>query len=448
MDAIIVGAGIAGLTAAYHLKQKGLKVCLLEKSNRWGGCLHSVRFNGCLLEKGPNSFLGSQETVQGHIAALGLEGEVIEANAAAKKRFILANGKLIPFPKGPVEFLKTPLLTLGGKGRLLLEPLIRKKTVEEESVAQFVARRLGRQALRLVEPMINGIYAGDAENLSLQAIAPGIAQWEKEYGSLFKALRKARLLSKGQTLYSFKRGMQTLADALHERVKGDCHLNCLPLQITKPKGGWKVNDLEAPLLILAVPAEEAAALLKNIDHALSGLLDLIPYAPLAVIHLIVERSQIDHPLDGFGFLSGAGENNFLTGCLWSSSIFEGRCEASKVLLTCFAGGAKDGGVIHLSEEEISARTLASLQNVFKARLQPESVSVTKLSRALPQYTLGHAERLRSIQRQVEALPGLCLVGNYLDGISVNDTMAGALRRINDAGHIEKCFGLCQLGAER
>lgn len=426
MDAIVLGAGIAGLTAAYHLKQKGLKVCLLEKSGRWGGCLHTVRQNGYLLEKGPNSFLEGQETLWRHVEELGLQDQVIPARPSARKRFVLKGGRLVPFPTSPVSFLTTPLLTVRGKARFFLEPFIpaRRAGKEEESVARFVTRRLGKEALNLVEPMIKGIYAGNSEALSLPAVAPRIAKWEREYGSLFKALRKARLFSKGGVLYSFKNGMQTLADALYEKVKGDCRLNVSSLQIGKRDSLWQANETQAPRLILAAPAYEAAGLLTDVDPALAGLLDAIPYAPLAVIHLIVNRTAIRRPLDGFGFLAGADAKDSLLGCLWSSCVFEGRCEDSKVLMTCYAGAAR-------SEKEAVEKTVAELRRIFRSGFEPQASRVTFLPKAIPQYFVGHSARLEKIRRRLENLPGLYLVGSYWNGISVNDTMKTTLQSVQE-----------------
>lgn len=437
MDAILIGGGIAGLSAAFHLKKRGLKVLLVEKSPRWGGCLHTVREKECLLEKGPNSFLAGQATLMEQVKLLGLEDQVIPANDWAKERFVLEGSptqgeKLIPFPKSPLAFLKTPLLTFRGKIRLLMEPWIRSESPPEESVAQFVTRRLGKEALRLVEPMIRGIYAGSSSNLSLSALAPNIGRWEKEYGSLFKALRKARLFSKGQTLYSFKEGMQTLADGFHQQLKENCRLNCDVVQIENRNGKWVVNnEMETSRLILAVPAYTAANLLQSLDGELADVLKAIPYAPLAVIHLLVKKSELNHPLNGFGFLAGRGETDFLLGSLWSSSIFEGRCEKGSALLTCYVGGATHPEVLSFSREELTDKTVERLRKIFKSPFQPSQTFFTPLPKALPQYTLGHPWRIEKIEDRLRSWPGLHLIGNYFTGVSVNDTIDDAIRKIDN-----------------
>ncbi|OGQ05813.1 MAG: protoporphyrinogen oxidase [Deltaproteobacteria bacterium RIFCSPLOWO2_12_FULL_44_12] len=435
MDAIILGAGIAGLTASYHLKRKGFSFLLLEKTLRCGGCLHTVTTNGTLLEKGPNSFLSSHDTLMAHAKELGLTGEMIQARESSKNRFVLRRGKLISFPTSPAQFLKTPLLTPLGKLRLILEPLIAARSLNgEESIAQFVTRRLGKQALNLVKPMIHGIYAGDCEHLSIQAVAPKITEWEREYGSLFKALKKTRLLSQGQTLYSFKGGMQTLTDALYQTIQKHCQLECQDIAITKLKEGWKVQwkhqgglrEEEARVLILGLPAFEAARLLEDSNPGLALQLNTVPYAPLAVIHLVVERSFINHPLNGFGFLSGAGGKNFLLGCLWSSSIFENRCPDSLALLTCFVGGAKNPTILQEGEDQIISKVLNELRQIFGSSFRIEEASLTRHTKALPQYTLGHPKKLEKIRAHLQKSPGLYLTGNYWEGISVNDTMKNAV----------------------
>lgn len=443
MDAIVLGGGVAGLTGAYHLKQKGLSFLLLEKSHRFGGALHSQRQNGYLLEKGPNSFLESHETIHQHITDLKLEGEIIHAGESAKNRFILHKKQLHPFPKTPFEFLKTPLLTPRGKFSLLCEPW-RKTPPEgdEETISQFVTRRLGRQALHLVEPMIHGIYAGDCNQLSIQAIAPRVASWEQEYGSLFKALKKARLLSKGNTPCSFRNGMETLAEALYKTVQPHCLSECQKIKITKLRNRWRVQweqqgshfEEITPFLLLCLPAYEAASLVESLDPPLSLLLSEISYAPMVLIHLVVERSSVSHPLNGFGFLAGSQENHFLLGSLWSSSTFEGRsAHSSKTLFTCFVGGAKNPNILNLSEGELVSKTLAELYPLFGRSMKISDVAVTKIMKALPQYTLGHPRRMQSIREHLKAMKNLSLAGNYLDGISVNDTMKNALSQVQRLG---------------
>lgn len=435
MDVIVLGGGVAGLTAAYHLKQKGSSFLLLEKSDRFGGALHSLRQNGYLLEKGPNNFLESHETIQQHIAALNLGREVLRASTVAKNRYILSKKKLHPFPKTPLEFFKTPLLTAGGKLRLLLEPWCKIPPKEaEETISQFVTRRLGAQALRLVEPMIHGIYAGDCNRLSIQAIAPRITSWEREYGSLFKALKKARLLSKGNTPCSFSHGMETLARALYKTVQSHCRNRCEKLKLTKLQNRWRVqweqqgNTFEeiTDCLLLCIPAYEAAPLLESMDPPLSSMLSEINYVPLVLLHLMLERSSISHPLNGFGFLAGSEEAPFLLGSLWSSSIFESHCaDPSKVLFTCFVGGAKNRNVLDLSEGELVSGVLAALYPLFGKSMKMVDVVVTKIRKALPQYTLGHLQKIKAIRKCLETYGNLFLAGNYLDGISVNDTMKNA-----------------------
>ena len=445
MDAIILGGGIAGLTAAYRLKQKGYSVLLLEKGNRWGGCIQSVRQNDALLEKGPNSFLGSHETILQTAKELGLQEQLIEASPAAKNRYIYSKGRLHPFPKSPAGFLKTPLLNPFGKIRLLLEPWVSRTVSGEESVAAFVTRRLGRQALNLVEPMINGIYAGDARCLSLQAIAPTLAKWEKEYGSLFKALRQSRLLSQGNKIYSFKNGLQTLADGLHQQVADDSFLGCQDIRISKTGDGWCIKwkrgaspyEAHARHLILGVPAQEAASLLLPIDAKLSNILNEIFYAPLAVVHLLAKRSTLHRPLDGFGFLAGADERSPLLGCLWSSATFENRCnDDSSVLLTCFVGGAKNPNILEFGSDQIFDMVLKELRQVFGAGRAVEEIATTCYAKGLPQYTLGHRERVGEIQTHLRNLKGLYAVGNYLDGISVNDVMTNAAGQVEAMYHAD------------
>ncbi|MDO8526590.1 MAG: protoporphyrinogen oxidase [Deltaproteobacteria bacterium] len=440
MKTIVLGAGIAGLTASYQLKKAGKPFLLLEKSSRWGGRIQSLRHHGFLLEMGPNSFLENQETLADHIRELDIQKQKTPSKPAAKNRYILHKRKLRRVPKSGFDFFKTSLLSPMGKMRLLMEPLIPANSSEEESVAQFVTRRLGKEALHLVGPMIHGIYAGNAANLSMPAIAPNIAKWEQEYGSLFKALSKARLFSKGQTLSSFHDGLQTLVNGLYEEVREQCLLDCQDIRLIKEKSTWRVkwkqadktHEEEASSILLALPAYAAASLLETVDPNLSIVLKSIPYVSVSVVHLVVDRSTLKRPLNGFGFLTGTKESNLLLGCLWSSTIFDSRCpDDQSVLLTCFVGGAKNPSAMMLSEEAILQKVVEELHPLLGRALKVTDSVVTKISNAIPQYTLGHKNKLRGIQEQLQLSKGLYLTGNYFSGISINDTMRNAVQEVQN-----------------
>lgn len=437
MDVILIGAGVAGLAAACRLREKGLRVLLLEKSARWGGCVHTVRQNGFLLERGPNTFLGNQETIQKWIKDLNLEQAVVAASPRARKRYVWKNSKLIPVPKSPLGFLTTPLLTLRGKFRFLAEPWIEPNGAEEESVAEFVARRFGKEALELVEPMTRGIYAADPARLSLEAIAPRVHQWETEYGSLLKALRQTRYFSRAKEIYSFQNGMQTLADALFEKIRGDCHLESENIQLQKISKQWRVrwshrgNIYEeiAPELFLSVPAYAAATLLNDFDSRLSSLLDEIFYVPMVVTHLVLSRKEMEHPPEGFGFLTGRNEKTPLLGSIWSSSLFENRCNPATALWTCFSGGAFHPDVLNKPDSFWTAFFEKELKTLFRRPLRMEQAFCHSVPKAIPQYNRGHTERILEIEKRAKALGGLTLAGNYFTGVSVDNTLQNAADRV-------------------
>jgi oxygen-dependent protoporphyrinogen oxidase len=440
--AIIIGAGIAGLTAAYQLRQRGWDISLLEREDRVGGVINSWRQDGFLLEGGPNSFLASPQATR-LIGELGLVKEQTVADSQAP-RYIYFHNKLMPVPMGPA-FLFSSLMSLKGKLRIFAEPFIKARVDSgEESIGDFFRRRIGKEALdRLVAPFVSGVYAGNVEKLSLKASFPSLAEWEEQYGSMImgaiRSRRKTPAASKnsekegspnGKGLCSFNEGLSTLTNALAKNLAGalmrSCQIESISIGSQSPRYQIRCRqagnsyEFVTDILIMATPAAPAAQLLGAHLPALADELNAIEYAPMAIVYLNFPARALAAPLNGFGFLAPRSEGLRLLGSVWSSSLFPARAPVGQTLLTNFIGGSHDPGAVDLSDEELIKIAGEELQRALAATSPPQAIGVRKLRRAIPQYTIGHAARVARIDDLLRAQMGLHLIGNYLRGVSVPD----------------------------
>jgi oxygen-dependent protoporphyrinogen oxidase len=435
---VIVGGGISGLAIAWFLHEQGRAVRVLEAGARLGGVIDSEQSDGFLVERGPNSTLqkpGTAEDALGRlVAGAGLDGRLLEAGAAGRKRYVLRAGRLQPLPASPPAFLATGLFSWRAKLRLLREPFI-GRAGEEETIARFVERRLGREFLDYaVEPFISGVYAGNPTELSVRAAVPKIYELERSYGSLIRGAIALGKAAKGAgapagRMVSFDRGMaalpQAVADALPE---GACRTGCRIVALRRSAEGWDLHwegeagsgVEQARSLVLALPAPAAARLLAPLSPQAAEILGTIPYAPIVGLALGYQRDQVRHPLDGFGFLAPRREGMRVLGGLFSSSLFAERAPTGKVLVSAFIGGTTDPGAAALGDKELLDRVTADLARALGIRGAPGFVRITRYERAIPQYTLGHLERIAALDSAVEALPGLFLQASWRAGVSVAD----------------------------
>ena len=441
---VVIGGGITGLAAANRVQEinPSIKVTLLEASDRLGGTLQTEYRDGFLLERGPDSFISEKPEALALAKRLGLESQVITTNEAYRRSFIVRDGRLRAVPEGfqllaPSRmwpFITSDIFTLAGKARMAADLFLPRKStngVNDESLASFVRRRLGEEALaRMAQPMVGGIYTADPETLSLRATLPRFLDMEQKHRSLILAmLRQGRTQKSGTSgaryslFLSFDRGMQVLVDAV-TRINADFVLNTRVKRLIFDQEWTVVTDkdeqLKADAVVLAVPAFIAASLVSDVDTRLADKLRAIKYASTATINFGYRRSAIKHPLNGFGFVVPVIEKRSLIACTFSSVKFAGRAPSDHVLLRAFAGGALQPEIFALDEAAMATRVEADLRELLSIREDPRFIEVAKWERSMPQYEVGHLDRMNEIEKLVTELPRLALAGNSYRGAGIPD----------------------------
>jgi oxygen-dependent protoporphyrinogen oxidase len=436
-DVLVIGGGISGLANAWWLAREGLSVEVWEAKNRAGGKILSSQCDGYLTERAAAMVLNFRPEVTELMRETGLE-EVknMRMSAAEAHRYLLHQGELKALPMRLGAMLASPLWSMQGKMRLMLEPFILTSGAMDESVSDFVSRRLGREMLeKAMEPFVAGTLAADPDQTSATAALPRLAALEKRYGSITAGILVNRLLNRRTAsvteTFSFNGGMGTLVDTLARSPGIRLRSGYCAEELVRKKGGWSVTAktsegqrvLSAQHVIVAAPAPVAATLVKSLNEQLAGLLDGIRYASLAVVHAGLDRDLIRHPLDGTGFLAPKGESTSFTGNLWMSTLFSGRAPAGKALLTSYLGGSRAPQVMDWTDERLLNETLHSLRPLLGLKGDPEMVRIDRHNQALPVYHGAYQSRIQAIESQLKLMPGLYLEANYIGGVSVRDRLA-------------------------
>jgi protoporphyrinogen/coproporphyrinogen III oxidase len=440
-QAIVIGAGISGLACALRLREMGVAVRVFEAGARPGGIISTIERDGFLFESGPQSFQLTTE-LRELIRAAGCESGLVEADPRSP-RYILRKGKLHPAPMSPPAVLTTSLLGAGSKMRALSEPFRRSRPVPgDESFADFVRRKFGTEILEyLAGPFVSGVFAGDPEKLSLPSAFPSLALWEAEYGSVIRGAMKSRGKSGkiGSTRpkpASFKSGMETVLNAMAEKL-GPALTTNAAVDTVQPAASdsWTIHctaaaaakKTDADAIVLATPAHVATQLLAPISVRLASTLAGIPYAPIAVVALGYRREHVGQALDGFGFLVPRTEKLRTLGTIWNSSLFRGRCPQGTVLMTSFLGGATDPQILAVDDEQVVNLVHQELSGVLRISAPPIAQHVWRHARALPQYNLGHAQKVAAIREDILSIRGFFITGNYLDGPSIGSCVLQGFR---------------------
>ena len=442
----IIGAGIAGLSAAYQLHREGASVQVLEATDCVGGVIQSEAAEGYLVERGPNSIRAGSATLERIIDDLGLDAERIWANDVADTRFVVRDGQPTPLPRSVGSFLTTDLFSTRAKLRLLGEPFVGRSEAEE-SVAAFTRRRLGQEVLDYaVAPFVGGVFAGAPSDLSVQHAFRRLAALEDEYGSLFLgAIRSALANSDGETqdvpsgLFSFRNGLQALPAALSEAL-GNCIARNTPVRgfnhdgetwrVTVPPVDAQERSRTFDALVCTVPLHRLAGMEVTTPVDLSPLQD-VWYPPLSVMALGYPRDAVDHPLDGFGMLVPPVEDDLdILGTIFSSTLFPKRAPDGHVLLTTFVGGGRAPDQASRDPDAVQSTVERDLDRLLGVEGTPSFRRHVHWPNAIPQYTLGYGRVKETLTALEQQHPRLAFAGNYRQGVSVGDALASGVEAAN------------------
>jgi protoporphyrinogen/coproporphyrinogen III oxidase len=439
VPALVVGGGISGLVCAYGLQKAGIEVLLVEASTRLGGVINSVKRDGFLLELGPQSFTCTAQ-LRSLCTELGIADQLLEAPPRAP-RYVLIDSRLRPVPMNPAAFFLSPLISGSTKWALVRDMFGKSVPPDaDESVAAFMRRKFSEQLLdRLVGPFVSGVYAGDPEKLSIRSAFPKVHEAEQAAGSILRGMMKLARAKKGPrerlTLNTFREGNETLVRALasdlgsvvltrasaanlYRQNEGSYHVSL--------EGTGSSDSVSTRFVIFATPTDITGKLLAQLEPSFEPLLTPVEYATVAVVSLGYAKKDVGHSLDGFGFLVPRSARLRVLGTVWNSSLFPGRAPDGHALLTTFVGGATDPAAAKLSAEELTSLVHREIAPLLAIKNGPVFCNVTIWPRALPQYNLGHGERLASIEKNVARLPGLFLTGNYLRGPAIGSCVEQAL----------------------
>jgi len=438
----IIGGGISGLSAGYFLKSRlgdRLDMTIFEKEDRLGGTIGTTRRDGYLADWGPNGFLDREPLTLEFIEEIGLFDKLYPSNTLSEKRFIYRNNKLWEISANPFKFMASGLLSSRGRARTACEYFVPPKRDEaDESIFNFVCRRIGREAAEtLIDPMVSGVYGGDAETLSLGACFPVMEQMEREYGGLIKAMIKKRKANKrtgkkggpagpSGHLTSFRGGIFTLVEHLEKLlsehiIKGD-----------EVKGISRENERfavvsasgrrEFDYVIIATPSYQAAEILRSLSQNIADTLAQIPYSNLAVACQGYRITDIERSVDGFGFLVPHSQKLDILGSIWTSVIFPEQAPQGFALFRTMLGGAKNNHIIELGAAKLGELAHNNLARIMGIKSRPSFQEIIIWKDAIPQYTIGHRDRLRKIRAGLDGIGGIYLAGNAYTGISLNDSI--------------------------
>jgi protoporphyrinogen/coproporphyrinogen III oxidase len=454
---IIIGGGIAGLAAAYYstiqASEAGLNVdvVLLEADDRWGGKILTERRDGFVIEGGPDTFLATKPWGVALARELGLEGRLQGTNPHQKNTYVMRSGRLLPLPEGltmmiPTRFspmIRTGLLTWPQKARMGMDFVIPSKSLNgDESLGSFISRRLGRAAYeRLIEPLMSGIYAGDGDLLSIRSTFPYLIDMETKHGGLIKGALAARRQMAARTsgkvgangssrsiFLTPKTGLAELVEALLvflNEAGVDLRTNAAVRRVLPSNNAYRVElangqVLDAGSVILAAPAYASGEILQELDPNLAAELTAIEYTSTATISLAYRKEDLPRPLDGYGYVIPRREGRNALACTWTSTKFPHRAPEKHALLRVFVGRAGQEDDILWDEEGLVEVARDELRHTLSITADPLFGRVFIWEKAMPQYNLGHSERLARVDDALKRWPGLALAGNGYRGIGIPD----------------------------
>ncbi|NWF88469.1 MAG: protoporphyrinogen oxidase [Ignavibacteriaceae bacterium] len=436
--AVVIGAGISGLAAAYLLKQKGYDVVVVEKKNEPGGTIETACEEGFLYDYGPANALDTTPLITKFINELQLNDQFIFADKAAYKRYILRKNFLHQLPITPSAIIKSKLLSQKAKLRLLCEPLIGKsKDGYHQSLAEFSSRRLGKEFLDyVINPLAADVYAGNPESLSVKSAFPNLYSLEEKYKSIiwgtFKSIRERRKSSSKQKksgkTFSFKDGMNVLPKALAAKIGEALLLQTEAKKIEKSEEGYLIQcthkgeniSIYSNVVISSIPAFIASDLFRSFGEGIAKHLSEIYYAPVLVHYLAYKKENVKRTLDGYGFLVPAKERKSIYSSIWNSVIFQNRSPEDMALFSIYIGGARNTEILSLDKELLFMKVRGEFENIMNITGEPVKSSYRFWPKAIPQYSIGHNDHELYFGYFEKKNPGIILTGSYRGGISIGD----------------------------
>ncbi len=441
-DAIVIGGGIAGLSAAYELQQQKVPFVVLERGSRAGGVILSEEIDGYTIDGGPDALLVQKPEGVKLCEELGLGTELVPTKTP-RVAYIQRGGRLHPLPADSVlgiptrlgSLLATQLFSWAGKMRMVGEVAVpRRRDEADESIGTFITRRFGAEATTyLAEPLLAGIHGGDVGRLSVQSLFPRFVEAERTHGSVLRAFRsRARgPISPDGAFRSLPGGLSQMVRALTAALPRDVIRLNAPVRRVQSADGpspfvIETEDglqLTSRAVIVATPAYATGALLRELDAELARLCSEIPYASSATVVLAFDRSAVSHPLNGSGFVVPRVENTGLLAASWLSSKWPYRAPADRVLLRTFVGGARDPHALERSDSELVRLSVAALTPLLGITGEPLLTRVYRWERTSAQHEVGHSARMEAIERTLARRPGLFLTGSGFRGVGIPDCVA-------------------------
>jgi protoporphyrinogen/coproporphyrinogen III oxidase len=435
---VVAGAGISGLALAFELRRLGVPVLVLESDGRAGGKIESDHRDGYLCERGPASYLDRSGAITALAKALGIDGRVAWAGDAAERRLVASGGRLHDTPRTAGEFARSRLLSWPAKLRAGLDLLLPRGPSahgKDESVAGFARRRLGAVAgERLLQPLVSGLYAGEPEKVSLPSAFPWVAAMERDRRSFLLAMR--RELAAGQSesaprLASFEGGLDQLTVALAKALGEDLRLHARVRTIARAPRGFQIAveeqgsilQLATDAVVIAVPAHVGCAVTSTLDETIADTLTQIPYVPVTLVHLGYPVTAFRHPLDAYGFFVPPSEPLQVLGGIFPSQFFGHRAPAGFHLLSVRTGGARHPEAFTMPDAALVALADGELRRLVGLLAPPAFVHIVRHERALPQYTLGHMERVAALEAGEQRHPGLFFHGNAYHNAGVPELVS-------------------------
>ncbi len=445
---VIVGGGISGLALAYRLQERALdaEVIVLEQAGRLGGTIGTERRDGFQIEIGPNGFLDNKPFAMTLCRELGLGERLIPGSEAARRnRYLFLGDRLHLLPNSLASFLTSNAISWQTRFLLLAERFRPpRRDSGDESIDAFVRRRVGREAAEtLADAFVTGIYAGDPKLLSVQAALPRLVELERQYGSVLRGMsqaarqRRRKAAASGEpppssaSMWSFREGLALLIETLCTRLRFTPLIGIHVRTVRRiANNGWRVQSdgrdgWDAEAVVLACPAFQQAAILADEDADLANAIDAIPYNRIAVVALGYRAADVPQRLDGFGYLSPQRQRRDVLGVQWCSSIFPQRAPAGLVLLRAMCGGWNRPEMIDWDDERLLYAVRGELRCAMGIQAAPVFHHIVRWSRAIPQYHLGHLERIAWIENRLSRHPGLFLTGNAYRGVALNDCVEQA-----------------------